>query len=141
MLKIESKETNGVNVRISPQFIPNEIAPDGSKYYFAYTIEIENKSDVWLKLISRKWVIINAEGNTEVVEGEGVVGLKPELEAKNGYFRYTSFCPMDTTWGTMEGQYTMVDKIGNIHLVDIPRFYLIVEDSNSNSNSNSNNND
>ena len=129
MLKTESKETNGVIVHVTPQYIPNEIAPDGSKYYFAYTIEIENKSEIWLKLISRKWVIINSEGQTENIEGEGVVGLKPEFEGKTGYFRYTSFCPMDTSWGTMEGQYSMVDKNGNIHIIEIPRFYLVVDEN------------
>lgn len=129
MLKKETKDTNGVIVHVTPQFIPNEIAPDGSKYYFAYTIEIENKSDKWLKLISRKWIIINAEGHTETIEGEGVVGLKPEFEAKNGYFRYTSFCPMDTNWGTMEGEYTMLDAEGEIHIVEIPRFYLVVDEN------------
>lgn len=129
MLKKETKDTNGVIVHVTPQFIPNEIAPDGSKYYFAYTIEIENKSDKWLKLISRKWVIINAEGHTETIEGEGVVGLKPEFEAHKGYFRYTSFCPMDTNWGTMEGEYTMLDSEGEVHIVEIPRFYLVVDEN------------
>lgn len=125
MLKPVTKEANGVSVKVIPQYIPNDIAPDKTKFYFAYTIEIENKSDVWLKLISRKWVIINSEGTTEIIEGEGVVGLKPELEPFLGYFRYTSFCPLDTEWGTMEGFYNMIDKNGQIHQVEIPRFYLI----------------
>ncbi len=127
MLKVESKITNRVKVTVTPQFLPNDIAPAGYEYYFSYTIEIENNSDNWLKLVSRHWVIINSDGHKEEITGEGVVGLKPELEPINGYFRYTSFCPLDTNWGTMEGSYTMVDKDGISHEIEIPRFYLVAE--------------
>lgn len=116
--------TNGIRIRVFPQPVPEEKTPMDGKSYFAYTVIISNVSNSWVKLLSRHWIIIDSEGGTEEVIGEGVVGYFPELN-KGESFTYTSYCPIDTQWGTMEGEYQFINYTGEIVLAQIGRFYLI----------------
>ena len=116
--------TEGITVEVTPEFLENESAPDINKYLWAYRILIENEGDSWAKLISRHWVIINAEGDKEDVKGPGVVGYTPELKPGDT-FTYTSFCPLDTPWGTMEGSYTLIRRDSSEFKAKIGRFYLV----------------
>jgi ApaG protein len=115
--------TEGIRVEVSPEFIPEQSSPAENKFVFAYKVVITNESTSKVKLLSRHWVIINADGDREDVEGPGVVGYTPELEPGES-FEYTSFCPMNTSWGTMEGTYQMVKENGEPFDADIARFYL-----------------
>jgi len=115
--------TEGIRVEVYPEFIPEQSSPEESKYVFAYRIVITNESDKWAKLLSRHWIIINADGDREDVEGPGVVGYTPELEPGES-FEYTSFCPLNTNWGTMEGSFKMILKNGETFDALIARFYL-----------------
>lgn len=116
--------TEGIRVRVYPQFIPENQSPKDGKNYFAYTVIISNLGKEWVKLLSRRWLIINSEGESEEIVGEGVVGYFPELNPGES-FTYTSYCPIDTQWGTMEGEYQFVRENGSMLLVEIGRFYLI----------------
>ena len=78
-----------------------------------------------MRLLSRRWVIINGDGDREDVAGRGVVGKTPSL-APGDMFEYTSFCPLDTEWGTMEGTYQMQREDGTLFDIVIGRFYLAV---------------
>jgi ApaG protein len=115
--------TEGIRVEVYPEFIPEQSVPAENKYVFAYKVVITNESRRKAKLVSRRWVIINADGDREDVEGPGVVGYTPELEPGES-FEYTSFCPLNTSWGTMEGSFSMIDESGEEFDVQIARFYL-----------------
>ena len=117
--------TQGVRVGATAYYLPEQSDPDQRRYVFGYTIVMANNNDRPVQLISRHWIIIDAYGRREDVEGPGVVGQSPRLE--NGQaFKYQSFCPLRTTWGTMEGKYTMRYDDGETFEVEIARFYLRV---------------
>ncbi len=119
--------TNGIRIRVFPQPIPEGQTPQDGRKYFAYTVVISNVGDAWAKLLSRHWIIINADGESEEVVGEGVVGYFPELYPGES-FTYTSFCPINTDWGTMEGEYQFVGESGTMFIAKIGRFYLVNSD-------------
>jgi ApaG protein len=116
--------TDGIKVQVYPAYSHENSEPENNKYLFSYTITIENLSNKPVRLISRHWHIIDSEGETEQVKGTGVVGYQPKLFPGES-FTYTSYCPLRTPWGTMEGNYTMIDEDGNKFKVNINRFYLI----------------
>jgi len=116
--------TNGIRVIVEPEFIPKDISRVPAGYVFSYRVTITNISDIRCKLNSRKWIIINAEGDSEVVEGPGVVGYFPELNPGQS-FVYTSYCPLDTSWGTMEGFFYFQDDNKREFFAEIGRFYLV----------------
>lgn len=117
------KVTHGIRVRTIPVYVPENSRPEENKYFFAYTIQIQNESDKTVQLLSRHWIIINSEGEREDVEGPGVVGKTPIL-SPNEKFEYMSFCPLNTPWGTMEGTFTFSDMNGESFQVDVERFIL-----------------
>ena len=119
--------SDGIYIKVLPEFVQEEDTPDGNRYLFSYTVEIINKGDEWAKLESRHWVIINADGIKEEVKGMGVVGYQPELQP-GASFTYTSYCPLDTKWGTMEGAFYLKRKNGIVFPAEIKRFYLVTPD-------------
>jgi ApaG protein len=100
--------------------------PDADVTLYAYRIRITNLGDRPAQLLSRHWVIIDADHNRKDVRGPGVVGQKPRL-LPGEEFVYESQCPLDTEWGTMEGSYTFVRDDGERFEVAIPRFFLAPE--------------
>jgi ApaG protein len=72
--------TNGIRVQVFPEFVQEHSDTDNNLFYFKYKIIITNNSDTPVTLISRHWEIINSEGDTEVVDGPGVIGKTPYLE-------------------------------------------------------------
>lgn len=118
------QETSGLLVRVEPQFLPEESAPDEGRYVWAYTIEIENHGADSVQLISRFWRITDENGLTQEVEGPGVVGQQPVIEP-GGSFRYTSAAPLAAPSGMMVGAYSM-RRIENGEAFDIavPLFAL-----------------
>lgn len=115
--------TEGIRIQVFPEYISEQSEPDNEQYLFGYKIIISNEGDSWAKLLSRKWNIINSEGDVEEVEGPGVIGYSPVL-APGETFEYSSFCPLDTHWGTMEGSYIMKRRDGSTFEAKIGRFYL-----------------
>ncbi|RPI18107.1 MAG: Co2+/Mg2+ efflux protein ApaG [Ignavibacteriae bacterium] len=116
--------TQGIRVKVEPEYVPEQSTPEQEKYLFAYKVTITNEGKRWAKLLSRHWEIINADGDEEIVDGPGVVGYTPDLDPGES-FEYTSFCTLDTCWGTMQGYYRMSrDNDEEIFLVNIARFYL-----------------
>lgn len=116
--------TGGVRVQVTPRYLPQQSDPEGGKYLFAYSITLTNDTARPVQLRSRRWLIVDADGESHEVEGEGVVGQQPHI-APGRSFEYTSFCPLPTPWGTMEGAYTMIDEDGATFPVRIARFYLV----------------
>ncbi len=115
--------TRGVRVGATAKFLPDQSDPDERKFLFGYNIVIANYGNVPVQLLKRHWVIIVGWGRREDVDGEGVVGQTPRLEPGEA-FKYQSFCPLKTPWGTMEGSYRMRADDGQEFDVSIGRFFL-----------------
>ncbi|HSV12952.1 MAG TPA: Co2+/Mg2+ efflux protein ApaG [Tepidisphaeraceae bacterium] len=115
--------TDGIRVGASAFYLPDQSDPTQQRYVFGYTIVISNEGDAPAQLISRHWVIIDANGHREEVNGPGVVGKTPRLEPGQA-FKYQSFCPLKTPWGTMEGEYQTRRDNGETFDARIERFYL-----------------
>jgi ApaG protein len=118
-----SATTHGIQVDVAARFVADQSSPDSGDWFFAYQITISNLSQRTVQLISREWVITNAEGKVEVVRGDGVVGHQPLLRPNEG-FQYVSGCPLDTAVGTMRGKYRMHEPDGAWFDVDIAEFTL-----------------
>ena len=115
--------TRDIQITVMPQYLPDQSAPDESRYVWAYTIEIANLGRGTVQLVARHWVITDASGKVETVSGLGVVGEQPVLNPGET-FRYTSGCPLSTSSGVMEGHYRMADENGRAFEVEIPAFSL-----------------
>ena len=96
-----------VGVNVVTTYLPSHSRPDEDQYTFAYTITISNASDLPVQLLSRHWVITDADGEVQEVRGEAVVGEQPVIAAGES-FRYTSGATLVTPVGCMEGSYFMV---------------------------------
>ncbi|MBS1261581.1 MAG: Protein ApaG [Calditrichaeota bacterium] len=115
--------TSGIRVIVKPHYEAEHSDASESRYVFSYHVTIRNESDRRVQLLKRHWVIINGEGDRQEVRGPGVVGFTPTL-APGEEFSYSSYCPLDTEFGTMEGSYRMRDDDGEYFDIDIGRFYL-----------------
>jgi ApaG protein len=116
--------THGFTVQVDPRYLPQNSDPARGAFVFAYHITITNASLRPATLRRRRWLIIDADGERHTVEGEGVVGQEPLLEPGDSY-QYTSFCPLETRWGTMEGAYEMEAEDGVRFEIGIGRFFLV----------------
>ena len=115
--------TKGICVKAEAFFVPERSSTLKNQYFFAYRIEIENESDVPVRLMTRHWVITDGQGEVQEVHGAGVIGSQP-LISPGDKFAYTSACPLQTPVGTMSGSYEMEVEDGSIFQVEIPAFTL-----------------
>jgi ApaG protein len=116
--------TNSVRVEVESQYAPEHSQPFQSQWFFYYTVRITNESDEAVQLLSRYWIITDANGVIEEVRGPGVVGEQPVL-APGESFQYTSGCPLKTSTGVMHGTYQMVFTESGDHFdVEIAPFAL-----------------
>lgn len=117
--------TSGIRVQVKSVYLPAMSSPRESQFLFAYTIKISNVGYETAQLLSRHWIITDADGEVHEVRGAGVVGQQPVLEPGMSY-EYTSYCPLKTNVGTMEGSYTMVRPAGERFEARIAPFTLAV---------------
>ena len=110
--KVSDKVTRGIRVRAQSFFVPQRSSEEKSAYFFAYRIQILNEGQTTVQLTHRHWIITNAHGVQDHVQGPGVVGETPNL-SPGETFEYTSGCPLDTAMGTMHGSYRMVSPDGD----------------------------
>src|SRR5690606_39058184 len=115
--------TEGIRVRAVAAYMPEQSNPDDQSYLFSYRITNENQGEEAARLLSRHWIIVDSDGERSDVRGPGVVGHTPRLEHSES-FEYSSFCPLRTNFGTMEGSYTFERDNGDVFEVQIARFYL-----------------
>ena len=115
------------DIRVSARsaFIPEQSDPDRKRYVFAYTITITNRGNIAAQLLSRHWIITDADNQVQEVRGAGVVGEQPLLRPQES-FEYTSGAAIATPVGTMRGSYQMVSEEGIKFDVPIPEFTLAV---------------
>ena len=111
------------DVTATPQYMPEESAPDAGVFHFVYTITIRNSGDVPAQLIARHWLIKDATGKLQEVRGLGVVGHQPMLEPGES-FQYQSQCRLATAQGSMEGTYFCITEDAEQFECPIPRFVL-----------------
>ena len=119
---MSSAVTSGIRVLVKTEFRPERSS--SGRYLFTYTVRISNEGDRPAKLVSRHWIITDAQGAREEVVGDGVVGQQPRLKAGDA-FEYTSFCILKTPHGSMRGTYHMVRDDGVSFEADIAPFALV----------------
>ena len=111
-----------VGVNVLTTYLPSHSQPEEGHYTFAYTITISNAGDMPVQLLSRHWLITDADGDVQEVRGEGVVGEQPVI-APGEAFRYTSGATLATPVGCMEGSYFMVVREPmEVDPADLPTF-------------------
>lgn len=110
-------------VSVRTQYLPEQSEPDQAKYVFAYTVTIRNTGEVAAQLISRHWIIVDANNHVEEVRGLGVVGHQPLLKPGE-QFEYTSGTVLSTPQGSMTGTYFCVAEDGERFEAKIPEFVL-----------------
>ncbi len=115
--------TRGIRVRVKSKYVAERSNPVRSEFFFAYRIRIGNEGQQTVKLVSRHWIITDAHGKVQEVQGAGVVGEQPVL-APGESFEYSSACPLTTPFGSMEGSYQMVTDSGESFDAEIPPFSL-----------------
>jgi len=115
---------NSIEITVKPNYVPERSNPVRSYYFFSYHITILNRGGNQVELMSRYWHITDGQGNTEDIHGPGVVGKQPKL-FPGEYFEYTSFCPLPTPMGFMEGSFRMIDDNGNEFDAIIKPFRLV----------------
>jgi ApaG protein len=115
--------TANIRIEVHPAFEREQSDPRQNHYFFSYRIRISNVGPVPMKLLSRHWIITDAFGKTEEVQGPGVIGLQPTVKPGET-FEYSSFCPLETPTGSMKGSYVMADPKGVEIQVAIPQFVL-----------------
>lgn len=116
-------KSDDIVVTVTPQFLPEQSEPDERQFLFAYTVRITNNGGQAVQVVSREWVITDAEQRVQEVGGLGVVGKQPVL-GPGETFEYTSGCPLPTAVGTMRGTYHCVGENGVPFDVPIPEFIL-----------------
>jgi ApaG protein len=117
--------TDGIRVQVRTMFLPDRSSPREHQFFFAYTITVSNVGQTAAQLVSRHWIITDADGEAQEVRGDGVVGHQPVLEP-GASFEYTSYCPLRTNVGTMHGSYQLVRPDGETFDARIAPFTLAV---------------
>jgi len=115
--------TRGIRVRVQSRYLEERSDPDQGQWFFIYTVEISNLGETTAQLVSRHWIITDANGVVQEVRGPGVVGEQPVLQPGQS-FTYTSACPLQTAFGTMHGSYEMVTTDGDKFDATIAAFSL-----------------
>jgi len=117
--------TRGIRVEVTSAYLPERSAPEEGRFLFAYFVRISNVGMERAQLVSRHWIITDADGDEEQVVGPGVVGEQPVLDPGDT-FEYSSFCPLPTPVGSMRGTYQMVTGNGETFDAAIAPFTLAV---------------
>lgn len=118
-------EKNKIIVEAKPQFIESQSSPKENRYVFSYTITITNAGINAAQLRTRHWLITDANGHVQEVNGDGVIGEQPLINPGES-FRYTSGAVLETSVGVMQGKYTMYSDDGENFDAPIPQFTLSI---------------
>ena len=116
---MNSTTSHGYKVEAKPGFDLARSNPMQKQYFFFYTITITNISGTQAQLKSRTWHIVDGNKEVRTVQGPGVVGETPWFPAGES-FEYSSFCPLPTLTGTMQGQFHMRSIDGSEFSSDVP---------------------
>jgi ApaG protein len=114
-----------IKIDVETNFLPDQSDTQEGRFVFAYTITIANTGQIPVQLLTRRWLITDASGRVQEVEGDGVVGKQPKLRPGD-FYRYSSLSVLETPVGAMEGSYGMVDADGIPFRAPIAAFRLAV---------------
>ena len=114
-----------IRVEVKTQYVEDQSNPVEGRFVFSYTITIRNEGTQPARLVTRHWLITDANGKVQEVQGEGVVGEQPHILPGQQH-RYSSGAVIETPVGTMEGSYGMRTDDGAQFRAEIPRFRLAV---------------
>lgn len=118
--------TKDVEVIVKPRFEESLSEPRNNKYLFSYQVLIENNGLSAIQLLSRQWFIFDSSGQYKEVQGEGVVGEQPIIEAGSSH-HYQSFCQLTTDMGMMWGSFWVKSSVTDHPIeIKIPEFHLIM---------------
>lgn len=123
MSHLTETDDNLIEVNVETSYIEEQSSPEEERFVFSYNVTLYNAGSVAAKLMTRHWIITDANGNVQEVHGEGVVGEKPYLRPGESY-EYTSGTVLETPVGSMQGSYQMVTDGGHAFDADIPAFTL-----------------
>jgi ApaG protein len=112
-----------IRVEVETSYIEEQSDPRDKRFVFSYTITIRNEGNVPARLLTRHWIITDANGNVKETRGDGVVGEQPYLKPGQG-FRYSSGAVIETPVGTMQGSYQMIGDDGRHFDAPIAPFRL-----------------
>lgn len=112
-----------IRIEVATDYLPDQSDPAAERFVFSYTITIINAGNIPAQLISRHWIITDADNRVQEVRGLGVVGNQPLLQPGE-QFEYTSGCALNTPVGTMKGSYQMVAEDGTQFEAPIEEFVL-----------------
>lgn len=118
-----AEETQGIIVRVAVNYLAEQSEPGKQRWFWSYHIRIENGSDEPVQLLTRHWLITDADGDEQIIDGEGVVGEQPVIKPGASY-DYVSGCPLATPSGSMRGSYGMIGRGGERRSITIPHFAL-----------------
>ena len=116
-------ERHHIDVAVESTYLEDQSEPAEQRFVFAYTVTLRNAGQVPAKLLTRHWIITDANGRIQEVRGEGVVGEQPHLQPGQG-FRYSSGAVLETPVGAMQGSYQMLGDDGARFDAPIPVFRL-----------------
>ena len=122
---MDQEKRYDIAVSAATQYLADQSDEGAGRYVFAYTITLRNAGSVPAQLVSRHWVITDAQGLVQEVRGLGVVGAQPTLKPGES-FEYTSGTSIATPVGTMRGTYQMVAEDGTQFDAPIPEFTLSI---------------
>jgi len=120
---MDTNLNHNIEVDVETSYLEDQSSPGMNRYVFSYTVTIRNEGNLPAKLLTRHWIINDANGNVQEVHGEGVVGEQPYLKPGES-FQYTSGTVIETPVGSMEGSYQMLSEDGTPFDADIPAFTL-----------------
>ena len=120
-----ASEKHQIQIDVRTAYLPGQSEPGQNRYVFAYTITITNSGSVPARLVTRHWIITDANEQKREVHGEGVVGEQPYLMPGSS-FQYTSGTILETPVGTMQGSYQMIADDGTSFDAEIPSFTLSI---------------
>lgn len=112
-----------IKITVSTKYLEEYSQPHNQRFAFAYTISIQNCSETPTQLLSRHWIITDAKNTVQEVIGDGVIGEQPHI-LPGETFTYSSNAVLETSVGTMEGNYTMQTENGRELKVPVPMFSL-----------------
>ena len=115
--------TRGIEVTVEPCFLPQRSSAAKGDFFWAYTIVIRNRGSETVQLLTRHWIVTDANGREQIIRGEGVVGKQPML-GPGEQFEYTSGVPLPTSSGFMTGRDQMTTEAGEPFEIVVPTFSL-----------------
>jgi ApaG protein len=122
---IVETDTHKIRVDVETSYVEDQSDPKDRRYVFSYTITIRNEGHIPARLLTRHWIITDANGKTHDVRGDGVVGEQPYLKPGQG-FRYSSGAVIETPVGAMQGSYQMLSDDGEKFDAPIAPFRLAI---------------